>query len=151
VDDVADMPYAVYRRNGTQSISDGTNTPIQWFETVVQSGISVVSNSRITVTRDGWYLIDHEIYWTSSTSASYRRSYLILNGGLTSSDPHYAYTSMNHPGNSTDFAFTATGLVPLTTTDYVELVVFQDAGTRSFSSPDVYNQVEISIVWMREL
>ena len=115
----------IRRRTSTQSISNNTDTAIQFniSDTKFGSDITVTSNTDFTINTDGLYQVEYTLS-LSANATGVRAFYISING---TTDRYAVYTI---PGNSTN-AIRAAGsaLINLSASDIVRIYVWQNSGS----------------------
>jgi hypothetical protein len=130
----SELPMALVRAVATQSVTTGTQWGVEYDTNVklvdmTHPTASPPTNQRITAPTAGHYQISYEIWWTSTTSADARSSYIAVNGNIASTDLLYGrIETFNKGGSSTPCGVSGSALVPLSANDYFEIYVTQASG-----------------------
>ena len=119
------VPYGAFQDSTDQSAASTTVAyPITFNTTDFSNGVSVASNSRITVTDAGIYNLQFSIQLTNTTNASQDVDiWFRVNGtNVTASNSRFGLAPRKSPGDPYHIIAALNYFVSLNATDYVEIV-----------------------------
>ncbi len=135
------------QKNGSgshQTISNSTSTALSFDQELFDTNTmhdNSTNNSRVTIKRTGYYLINGAIRWETTSSGGYNRKISIYKNGsevFTNIILPTTTSASNAPSQ------TITAMLLLAVNDYIELYVYQDSGGNldvSKWSPHTYLEV----------
>ena len=113
------FPYGIFYHTADQTASNAnTGYAVIFNRTRSSSGVSIVSNSRLTVTNDGVYLLKTSLQLESTNTASKNVSVWVKKNGTDEVFSAHNYTIT---GNGTKDIANWNGSLVLSATDYVEI------------------------------
>ena len=117
---------AIISRSGTQSISDGVNTSVEWNGTIYDDfsmhNPSANNGERIVMPVAGYYLVGAMIMWQGTSLTGIRRIQLTKNGAVIA-------TNRFNPESNADPRHECTMLDYFSANQYATVQVFQNCNT----------------------
>ena len=143
------LPIAtVYQTVGQTFGSSGSNNPITFDSTAVDSyggHSNTVNNSRYVAQVAGWYLVGGAIVFAASTSGTYRKAQIFINGTAIA----YTVAQLSQVASSSSATTVpiSPGIVFLNAGDFVSLYGICDVASLG-TVANGQNQSYMTIIWM---